>query len=194
MRQAKEAAKNQCPSCGAFAQPGAIICLNCGYDARTQSQLQTKFGTAKAAKAKGGGGGGGLGISLPESGTVIGAIAFVYFLIAVVLPIVDVFQLKMGLIMLSFSIVFLMSFVLWIIALIAFMRRIDNLLISILMLLLAATIWPISAFVAMVYGAFLSESRALRWFSITNILGFLVCIGLIAYSLVTDTPMMNSSG
>ncbi|MCA9307387.1 MAG: zinc ribbon domain-containing protein, partial [Phycisphaerales bacterium] len=188
-----EAAKNQCPSCGSFAQPGAIICLNCGYDARTQSQLQTKFGMAKAAKVKGGGGG-GLGIALPESGTVIGAIAFVYFLVAVVLPIVDIFQLKLGLIMISFSIVFLMSFVLWIIALIGFMRRIDNLFISILMLILAATIWPISAFVAMIYGAFLSESRALRWFSITNILGFLVCIGLIVYSLVTETPMMNSSG
>lgn len=48
MAQAKQAAKNQCPSCGVYAQPGAVICLNCGYDARSQSQLQTKFGTARA--------------------------------------------------------------------------------------------------------------------------------------------------
>ena len=185
MRQAKEAAKNQCPSCGSFAQPGAIICLNCGYDARTQSQLQTKFGTAKASKS-GGVGGGGLGISLPESGTVVGAIAFVYFLFAVVLPIVDVFQLKMGLIMISFSIVFLMSFVLWIVAIIALMRRMETTFGKFMIFMVTATFLPLSAIMAMVYGAFYTESRALRWFSISNMLGFATCVGLGIYLAVTE--------
>lgn len=84
MVQAQQAARNQCPSCGAFAPPDAVICLSCGYDSRTQGQIQTKFGRARAPK--GGGGGGSGGIALVDNGALAAGAAVTWIALTFALP------------------------------------------------------------------------------------------------------------
>ncbi|MCA9281141.1 MAG: zinc ribbon domain-containing protein [Phycisphaeraceae bacterium] len=155
MRQAKEAAKNQCPSCGSFAQPGAIICLNCGYDARTQSQLQTKFGTAKAAKVRGSGGGGG-GSDLPILNSALAATAVVlaWLGIAVAMPVwMAIDQEDPDLVFIAGFANGVAGFVFWIFWIIGYFRRSDSTGKSVLVLILTFIF------------NFIGQAAALLWFS-----------------------------
>lgn len=132
MTQAKQAAQNQCPSCGAFAQPGAVICVNCGYDARSQAQIQTKFGTARAAK---GGGGSGSGSLLDNSAfaTVVGLI---WFGIGTALPLWLSFgaQEREAAIFAALPST-IAGFVLWVLWIISYFRRSNSVGVSVLVLL-----------------------------------------------------------
>ncbi len=40
-----------CPACSEPMEPGAVLCLNCGYNVRTGGQVTTQIGGAKAAAA-----------------------------------------------------------------------------------------------------------------------------------------------
>lgn len=187
MVQAKQAAKNQCPSCGVFAQPGSVICLNCGYDARSQSQLQTKFGTARAAKSKGGGGGGAniFSIAMPENGAMLGLIALIHFALVVALPLYDYFVLETNIFIgIAALVVLLTTFTLWIFALIGLMRRVDNLLVSLGILALSFFLPAISAFIALIYSVILARSMAVRVLTIINLAGFLTLFGLLLAAII----------
>ncbi|MFI5379040.1 MAG: hypothetical protein ACHRHE_07080 [Tepidisphaerales bacterium] len=40
-----------CPGCGAAMEPGAVLCLNCGYNTRTGGQMTTEVAGGEAAPA-----------------------------------------------------------------------------------------------------------------------------------------------
>lgn len=42
--QAREATPLPCPSCAVPMEPGAVLCVHCGYHLKLQKRIQTNFG------------------------------------------------------------------------------------------------------------------------------------------------------